>query len=124
MPLTEDNITSRYSISAYSTDGIVVNNQNYRQSLVLSAQTINSPWPVRSISELDESSLQIVLDMNPEVVLLGTGERQQFPEARIFALLGQAGIGLEVMNNGALCRTFNILVAEDRAVVAAIMLAG
>jgi uncharacterized protein len=124
MPLTEDNITSRYSISAYSTDGIVVNNQNYRQSLVLSAQTINSPWPVRSISELDESSLQIVLDMNPEVVLLGTGELQQFPEARIFALLGQAGIGLEVMNNGALCRTFNILVAEDRAVVAAIMLAG
>lgn len=124
MPLTEDNITSRYSISAYSPDGIVVNNQNYRQSLVLSAQTINSPWPVRSISELDESSLQIVLDMNPEVVLLGTGERQQFPEARIFALLGQAGIGLEVMNNGALCRTFNILVAEDRAVVAAIMLAG
>jgi uncharacterized protein len=124
MPLTEDNITSRYSISAYSSDGIVVNNQNYRQSLVLSAQTINSPWPVRSISELDESSLQIVLDMNPEVVLLGTGERQQFPEARIFALLGQAGIGLEVMNNGALCRTFNILVAEDRAVVAAIMLAG
>ena len=124
MPLTEDNITSRYSISAYSPDGIVVNNQNYRQSLVLSAQTINSPWPVRSISELDETSLQIVLDMNPEVVLLGTGERQQFPEARIFALLGQAGIGLEVMNNGALCRTFNILVAEDRAVVAAIMLAG
>ena len=124
MPLTEDNITSRYSISAYSPDGIVVNNQNYRQSLVLSAQTINSPWPVRSISELDESSLQIVLDMNPEVVLLGTGEHQQFPEARIFALLGQAGIGLEVMNNGALCRTFNILVAEDRAVVAAIMLAG
>ncbi len=124
MPLTEDNITSRYSISAYSSDGIVVNNQNYCQSLVLSAQTINSPWPVRSISELDETSLQIVLDMNPEVVLLGTGERQQFPEARIFALLGQAGIGLEVMNNGALCRTFNILVAEDRAVVAAIMLAG
>ena len=124
MPLAEDKITSRYSISAYSPDGIVVNNQNYRQSLVLSAQTINSPWPVRSISELDESSLQIVLDMNPEVVLLGTGERQQFPEARIFALLGQAGIGLEVMNNGALCRTFNILVAEDRAVVAAIMLAG
>ncbi|RLA15210.1 MAG: hypothetical protein DRQ59_01650 [Gammaproteobacteria bacterium] len=124
MPLTEDNITSRYSISAYSPDGIVVNNQNYRQSLVLSAQTINSPWPVRSISELDESSLQIVLDMNPDVVLLGTGERQEFPEARIFALLGQQGIGLEVMNNGALCRTFNILVAEDRAVVAAIMLAG
>jgi uncharacterized protein len=124
MPLAEDRITSRYSISAYDPDEIVINGQIYRQSLVLSPQSINCPWPVRSISELDESSLQIVLDMNPDVVLLGTGERQEFPEARIFALLGQEGIGREVMNNGALCRTFNILVAEDRAVVAAIMLAG
>jgi len=124
MPLAEDKITSRYSISAYSPDGIVINEQIYRQSLVLSPQTISCPWPVSSISELDESNLQVVLDLNPDVVLLGTGEQQQFPEARIFALLGQAGIGLEVMNNGALCRTFNILVAEDRAVVAAIMQAG
>lgn len=124
MPLAEDKITNRYSISAYSSDEIVINEQIYRQSLVLSPEFISSPWPVRSISELDESSLQIVLDMNPDVVLLGTGEQQQFPEARIFALLGQQGIGLEVMNNGALCRTFNILVAEDRAVVAAIIQAG
>jgi uncharacterized protein len=124
MPLAEDKITSRYSISAYNSDEIVINEQIYRQSLVLSSEFISCPWPVRSISELDESSLEIILDMNPDVLLLGTGEQQQFPEARIFALLGQQGIGLEVMNNGALCRTFNILVAEDRAVVAAIMLAG
>ena len=124
MPLAEDKITSRYSISSYNSDEIVVNEQIYRQSLVLSPQSVSCPWPVRSISELDESSLQVVLDMNPDVVLLGTGDRQQFPGARVFALLGQAGIGLEVMNNGALCRTFNILVAEDRAVVAAIILAG
>ena len=121
MPLAEDKITSRYSISAYSPDGIVINSQNYRQSLVLSPQTIHCPWSVNTIDELDESSLQIIINMNPDVVLLGTGEHQQFPEARVYALLGQAGIGLEAMNNGALCRTFNILVAEDRAVVAAVM---
>jgi uncharacterized protein len=56
--------------------------------------------------------------------LLGTGPRQQFPEAKIFGLFGEQGIGLEVMDNGALCRTFNILVAEDRAVTAAIILPG
>ena len=55
-------------------------------------------------------------------MLLGTGEQQLFPEAQIYALFGQQGIGLEVMDNGALCRTFNILVAEDRAVTAAIIL--
>lgn len=124
MPLAEDKISSRYSISAYSANEIVINEQSYQQSLVLSPEFISCPWPVSSIDELDESSLQIVLDMNPDVFLLGTGEQQQFPGAKIFALLGQAGIGLEVMDNGALCRTFNILVAEDRAVVAAIIQGG
>jgi uncharacterized protein len=124
MPLAEDKISSRYSISAYSSNGIVINNQGYRQSLVLSAQTIICPWPVGSIDELDELNLKDVLDLNPDVVLLGTGEHQHFPSARIFALFGEQGIGLEVMNNGALCRTFNILVAEDRAVVAAVIQAG
>lgn len=80
------------------------------------------PWPVVSPAELDQENLDAVLQMKPDVVLLGTGNRQQFPHAQIFALFGQRGIGLEVMDNGALCRTFNILVAEDRAVVAAVML--
>jgi uncharacterized protein len=122
MPLTEDRITSRYSISAYSASEVIVNQTAYHQSLILSPHSIHYPWPIASIEDLDESSLQIILDMNPYVVLLGTGEQQQFPEASIMALFGQRGIGLEVMNHGALCRTFNILVAEDRDVVAAIIL--
>ncbi len=122
MPLAEDRITSRYSISAYDSEQVVVNQQAYRQSLILSPQAIHCPWPVLSIDDLDESSLQPVLDMNPSVVLLGTGQQQRFPDPVIFAFFGQQGIGLEVMNTGALCRTFNILVAEDREVVAAIIL--
>ena len=121
MPLAEDKITSRYSISAYNSNEIIVNGTAYRESLILSPQSIHCPWQVISVDELDESNLKPILDMNPHVVLLGTGERQQFPDARIFGLFGQTGIGLEVMNNGALCRTFNILVAEDREVVAAII---
>lgn len=122
MPLAKDNITSRYSIAAYSSGEVIVNNTAFRESLVLSPNSINYPWPVASIGDLDQSSLQIILDMNPDVVLLGTGEKQLFPDPSIMALFGQKRIGLEVMNNGALCRTFNILVAEDRDVVAAIIL--
>ena len=122
MPLAEDIITSRYRISAYNADSVTINETVYHQSLLLSAAELHCPWPVTTLQQLDPQSLAPILDMNPEVVLLGTGERQQFPEAQIFALFGQRGIGLEVMDNGALCRTFNILVAEDRAVVAAIML--
>jgi uncharacterized protein len=121
MPLAEERITSRYSISAYNPNEIIINQTAYRESLILSPHSIHCPWSVLSVDELDETRLQPVLDMNPHVVLLGTGEHQIFPDARIFGLFGQMGIGLEVMNNGALCRTFNILVAEDREVVAAII---
>ena len=121
MPLAEDKITSRYSISAYSSGEIIINETAYSESLILSPQSILCPWLVLSVGELDEVSLQPALELNPYVVLLGTGEQQIFPDAKIFGFFGERGIGLEVMNNGALCRTFNILVAEDREVVAAII---
>ncbi len=122
MPLAEDIVTSRYRITAYGAATITVNEQVYRQSLLLSADQVTCPWPVRTVEQLDLDSLQPIVALAPEVVLLGTGERQQFPDPGIVAHFGERGIGLEVMDNGALCRTFNILIAEDRAVVAAIIL--
>lgn len=121
MPLAEDKITSRYSISAYTNDDITINEKSYSQSLILAPETLICPSPINSLDDLNEQSLQNVLDLNPDVVLLGTGEKQVFPAPQIFALLGEKGVGLEVMNTGALCRTFNILVAEDRDVVAVII---
>jgi uncharacterized protein len=121
MPLAEDRITSRYSISGYTSTDITINQKPYQGSLILSPEVLISPSPINSIDDLNEHTLQTVLDLNPDVVLLGTGDKQVFPEPRIFGLLGEKGIGLEVMNTGALCRTFNILVAEDRDVVAIII---
>ncbi len=123
MPLAEDIVTSRHRITSYSDQTVSINETVYQQSLILTADSMHSPWPVSSISDLDADSLAPIFESEPAVVLLGTGPRQQFPEARIFGLFGERGIGLEVMDNGALCRTFNILVAEDRAVTAAIILA-
>ena len=124
MPLAEDSVTSRYRITAYGPDSVSVNEVEYRQSLLLTPDELHWPWPVRSLDDLNAETLAPVLETEPAVVLLGTGVRQRFPDTRIPALFGQRGIGLEVMDNGALCRTFNILVAEDRAVVAAIILGG
>jgi len=121
MALTEDIITSRYAITGYEDDSVTINESIYQASLVLSAETLHTPWTSKTIDTLDEGCLAVILDLEPDVVLLGTGKRQTFPSAKIFALFGEKGIGLEVMDNGALCRTFNILVAEDRAVVAAIL---
>ena len=124
MPLAEDIVTSRHRITSYGSDTVSINESIYRQSLVLTANSLHSPWSVTSLQQLDAASLAPIFDSAPSVVLLGTGPRQQFPEAKIFGLFGERGIGLEVIDNGALGRTFNILVAEDRAVTAAIILPG
>jgi uncharacterized protein len=124
MPLAEDIVTSRHRITSYSSDTVSINESIYHQSLVLTADSLHSPWPVTRLQQLDAESLVPIFDSRPSVVLLGTGPQQQFPEPKIFGLFGERGIGLEVMDNGALCRTFNILVAEDRAVTAAIILPG
>ena len=124
MPLAEDIVTSRHRITSYSNDTVSINEAVYHQSLVLTANSMHSPWPVVSLQQLDAESLLPIFDSRPTVVLLGTGPKQCFPEPKIFGLFGERGIGLEVMDNGALCRTFNILVAEDRDVTAAIILPG
>lgn len=124
MPLAEDIITSRHRLSSYSDDTVSINESVYHQSLILTADSLLSTWPVTGLDQLSRENLAPIFESKPAVVLLGTGMRQQFPEPRIFGLFGEQGIGLEVMDNGALCRTFNILVAEDRAVTAAIILPG
>jgi uncharacterized protein len=121
MPLAEEIITGSYSVQAYDKGQITINEKNYHQSLILSAQEIIAPWPVNTVRELTTEHLQPIVEQKPEVVLLGTGEQQQFPDIEILGFFAQLGLGLEVMNNGAACRTFNILVAEDRQVVAALI---
>ena len=122
MPLAEDIVTSRHRFTSYAAGSVSINEAVYRQSLVVTASDIHCPWAVTSLDQLGAETLAPIFASAPAVVLLGTGEQQRFPDARVFALFGERGIGLEVMDNGALCRTFNILVAEDRAVTAAIIL--
>lgn len=122
MPLAEDIVTSSHRFTSYGPGSVTINEVDYRQSLILTASDILCPWPALSLEDLCSENLALIFATNPAVVLLGTGEKQRFPDARTFALFGEQGIGLEVMDNGALCRTFNILVAEDRAVTAAVIL--
>ena len=122
MPLSEDIVTNRYRFTGYTAKSVSINELEYSENLILSPDEIIKPWAAQSVDSLSKDHFKAVLDFHPEVVLLGTGENQHFPDPQIFALFGEQGIGLEVMNNGALCRTFNILVAEDRAVVAALLI--
>lgn len=104
-------------------DGYVLLNGVRREAsvIVLPARIVD--WPVASFATLAEEDFARIADLEPEVVLLGTGARLRFPHPRLSAPLARAGIGLEVMDLQAACRTYNILAAEERIVAAALLFA-
>ncbi len=100
--------------------GICIAGQCYSRSLLLAADQLITDWPPQSFSELSAPFLQPVFQLQPDLVLLGTGSKQHFPDANIMMEFYERGIGVEVMGSAAACRTFNVLVAESRRVVAAL----
>jgi uncharacterized protein len=102
-------------------DYIVVGEREIRDSVILSATTL-TPWPPRSVDELSVEHLPVLFELAPEVVVLATGATQKFPRAALRAEFATRKIGLEVMEIGAACRTYNVLVGEERKVLAAILL--
>ena len=78
-------------------------------------------WGVKSVADINEESLQVIFDLQPEVILLGTGGTQLFLPPAIQVHFFRRNFGFEVMTTDAACRTFNVLVAEGRHVVAALM---
>jgi uncharacterized protein len=101
----------------------VVNDRRLTRSFLLSPDRLVEDWPVTDIRALQASDLEPVLALDPEVILLGTGERQVFPGAAVMAAALGRGVGLEAMGNAAAARTFNVLASEGRRVVAAFILA-
>lgn len=89
---------------------------------ILGARQLQTDWEPRALPDLTAAHLTAVLELEPEILLLGTGDRLQFPAPDILAPVHRAGVGLEVMDTAAACRTFNILVGEGRRVVAALLM--
>ncbi len=114
-----------YAFSLRSADGhsARVNDRTLSSSFILSPQQLVEDWPVRDSATLTPDDLASLLALQPEVILLGTGERQVFPPAAVMAACLRQGVGLEVMTNAAAARTFNVLAGEARKVVAGFLLA-
>ena len=98
-----------------------VNAQEYRASLVLTPATVHPGWAPGGFTQLSEADFAALLAHAPEILLLGTVTVQRFPAPRLLRALTDAGVGTEVMNTAAACRTFNILTGEGRQVVAALL---
>ena len=115
--------TSRVNlIRGYSAQEIRIGEQRLQASCIVSADNLITEWPPRTFAELAPEHLEAILALKPELVLLGTGATQRFPPAPLRSEFTAKGVGLEVMDLGAACRTFNILVQEERRVVAALFL--
>ena len=85
-----------------------------------SAERLIDDWRPQTLEELREEDLDAVFALQPEIVVLGSGSRQRFPETQLLAAILARGIGCEVMDTGAACRTYNVLVSESRRAVAAL----
>jgi uncharacterized protein len=111
----------QFFIRSVSEKGIRVHQDYFNQPFILSGQRIIPEWGVTSVEDINEESLQALFELQPEVVLIGTGNTQVFlpPDTQVHFF--RRGIGFEVMTTDAACRTFNVLVAEGREVVAALL---
>lgn len=120
MKLHADKPTHLNVFTGYDRDFVSVNQQRHSGSLLVLPTSVE-PWRPANFADLQEADFEALLAFQPEVVLLGTGSRLQFPHPRLSRGLAQAQIGVDAMDISALCRTFNILVAEDRRVLAAVL---
>jgi uncharacterized protein len=109
-------------IRGYSEGEIRIGEQRVRRSCIVSAETLITEWEPASFGELTVAHLEAIFALAPELVLLGSGPQQQFPPADVRAAFSARGVGLESMQLGAACRTFNVLVQEERRVAAALFL--
>jgi uncharacterized protein len=122
MRFTQDSTAAAHLIRAYAAGELCINNEIYRDTVIVSASQVVVLPDIRDVSALAAFDPARILGLDPELILLGTGQRQVFPAASFRAQFLKAGIGFEVMDTGAACRTFNVLVAEQRRVVALLML--
>jgi len=118
MKFAEDQNNSKYKITGYESDGVEINGIMHKQSLIIAPMELIDDWQPQNLDSLKVEHFEAFYTMKPEVIILGTGPKQIFPDREILKYLVQNRIGYEIMDTQAACRTFNIIMAEGRTVVA------
>ncbi|MTW11519.1 hypothetical protein GM658_13015 [Pseudoduganella eburnea] len=115
--------TGQYqTVSGYFDGGVEINGQPFAHSLLVLPESAPRAWPVAKFEELTVEHFEQLLAESPDVVILGTGERQRFVHPRLTAPLIGKQIGVECMDTNAACRTYNILMGEGRKALLALII--
>ncbi len=109
------------AITRHAPEGVIVAGVEHRSSVLVPWRGEVRPWPVDRFEALGEDSFEPVIALAPELVIFGSGSRLRFPPPALLKALMARRIGFEVMDTPAACRTYNVLLAEGRSVVAALL---
>ena len=110
-------------ITSCGIDFVSINGVRHEHSLIVTPEELLPQWPVSAFDALSDVHIAALLPLKADVVLIGTGARLRFPRAHVLRPLIDARVGYEIMDTGAACRTYNVLIAEGRRVAAALILA-
>lgn len=116
MKLHSNNTQQYQTITAYDENGVDINAVHFNSSLIVMPEVAPMPWPVTSFEALTAEHFAQIDAGAPDVVILGTGQRQRFVHPKLVTALTSRRVGVESMDNKAACRTYNILMAEGRKV--------
>ncbi|EAR21531.1 Mth938-like domain-containing protein [Nitrococcus mobilis] len=120
--ILENGDVKAYRIKSYEPGRVTINEWVLETSAVVAPDKLLRGWPPRHFEELEPMHIDAIIELAPEIVLLGTGPQQHFPPRNIMLSLLERGIGLEIMDTPSACRTYNILMSEGRRVVAALII--
>jgi uncharacterized protein len=121
MKLTDDRSEGINLVRSYAEGHLRIGETTLERSCLIKADLLISDWRPQTMGELRVEDLDAVFALEPEIVVIGSGTRQRFPDPALLAAVLSRGIGCEVMDTGAACRTYNVLASEGRKVVAALM---
>lgn len=110
------------TIHSYQSGKIKINDDYYESSLIITPEKLIQNWQPQQITDLTSKHCQEIVALNPELILIGTGEELIFPESSIVKPIVLAKIGVEFMTTAAACRTYNVLMAEGRNLAAALII--
>lgn len=122
MKLHLSNPIGQNTVTAYGSGYVDINGKRHLCNLIVSPQRLETQWTLGPDNQIDAAAIQALASFESEIVLIGTGSAQHFPNPASLRPLVEAGIGFEVMSTPAACRTYNILVGEDRRVAAGLIL--
>ena len=122
MHFTRENANESNAVIACGDGEVRLAGRVFRGSVVLTRDAVLDDWRPPAVEALAIGDFGALLALRPEVVLLGTGDRQRLPPPALYAAFAERGIGLEAMDNRAACRTYNVLLSEFRDVAVALML--